>query len=49
MDKKSAEDLASAERLLAVEEARLKGIPDIPIEEFELNMREAIARGANLV
>ena len=40
------EDLAIAERLLAVEKARLSGADDISLDEFETNMRDAIKRGA---
>ena len=40
------EDLETAERLLAVERARLAGTRDYPIDEFQNNMHEAIKRGA---
>ena len=40
------EDLAVAERLLAAERARLSGTQGYTLEEFEKNMRDAIARGA---
>jgi hypothetical protein len=46
------EDLALAQRLAAVELARLSGTKDISIEEFRQNMLEAIDRqedGKNLV
>ena len=38
-------DLATSERLLAAERARLYGTKDYAIEEFERNMKEAIAKG----
>jgi len=40
------EDLATAERLLAVERARLAGTRDHTFEEFKQRMHEVIARGA---
>ena len=40
------EDLAIAERLLAVERARLSGAADISVDDFETNMHDAIKRGA---
>ena len=40
------EDLATAERLLAAERARLHGTKGYTPDEFEGNMREAIARGS---
>jgi PHD/YefM family antitoxin component YafN of YafNO toxin-antitoxin module len=40
------EDLATAERLLAAEYARFRGTEGYSIDEFERNMRAAIARGA---
>ena len=40
------EDLAAAERLLAAERIRLAGTRGYTIDEFEHNMREAIAKGA---
>jgi PHD/YefM family antitoxin component YafN of YafNO toxin-antitoxin module len=39
-------DLATAERLLAAEQARLLGTQGYTADEFESNMREAIGRGA---
>jgi len=39
------EDLATAERLLAAERARLTGTQGYTIEEFENNMRSAIKKG----
>ena len=40
------EDLALSQRLAAVELARLSGMKDLSIEEFNQNMLEAIAQGA---
>ena len=40
------ENLATAERLLAAERARLAGTQGYSIAEFKQNMSEAIARGA---
>ena len=40
------EDLALAQRLSAAELARLSGMKDFSVEEFNQNMLEAIARGA---
>ncbi|MCL2213502.1 MAG: type II toxin-antitoxin system Phd/YefM family antitoxin [Oscillospiraceae bacterium] len=40
------EDLATAERLLAVERARVAGTKDLSVEEFRANMKQAIAKGA---
>jgi len=40
------EDLATAERLLAAERARLHGTKGYTPDEFEDNMRGAIARGS---
>ena len=40
------DDLATAERLLAAERSRLLGSQGYTIDQFEKNMREAIARGA---
>jgi len=40
------EDLATAERLLAVERARLAGTRDHTFEEFKQRMLEVIARGS---
>jgi prevent-host-death family protein len=39
------EDLALAQRLSAVEQARLSGTQDLTIEEFKQNMRKAIDMG----
>jgi PHD/YefM family antitoxin component YafN of YafNO toxin-antitoxin module len=41
------DDLAAAERLLAAEQARVLGAQGYTIDEFELNMREAINRGSH--
>ena len=43
---KREEDLATAERLLAAERARLQGTKGYTVDEFEQNMRSAIAKGA---
>lgn len=40
------EDLATAERLLAAERARVAGTRGYSVDEFERNMRDAIAAGA---
>ncbi len=40
------DDLATAERLLATERSRLIGTQGYTVDEFEKNMREAIANGA---
>ena len=40
------EDLSTAERLLAAERARLNGAYGYTVNEFEQNMRMAIAKGA---
>ena len=40
------DDLATAERLLSTERSRLHGAQGYTIDEFEKNMREAIAKGA---
>ena len=40
------DDLVTAERLLAAERSRLLGTQGYMVDEFEKNMREAIARGA---
>ncbi len=40
------DDLMTTERLLATERSRLLGTQGYTIDEFERNMREAIARGA---
>ena len=40
------EDLAVAERLVTAERSRLTGTRGYSINEFEKNMREAIAKGA---
>ena len=41
------EDLATAERLLAAERARLAGTQGYSVQEFENNMRNAIKNGAS--
>ena len=43
---KREEDLATAERLVMAERARLQGLKGYTIEEFENNMRLAVNRGA---
>ena len=43
---KREDDLATAERLLAAERARLQGTKGYSIDEFEQNMRQAIKKGA---
>nr|WP_240986830.1 type II toxin-antitoxin system Phd/YefM family antitoxin [Acididesulfobacillus acetoxydans] len=40
------DDLATAERLFATEYSRLLGTQGCTVDEFERNMREAIAKGA---
>lgn len=40
------DDLATAERLLATERSRVLGTQGYTVDEFEKNMREAIAKGA---
>ena len=40
------DDLATAERLLAAERSRLLGTQGYTVDEFEKNMREAIAKRA---
>jgi PHD/YefM family antitoxin component YafN of YafNO toxin-antitoxin module len=40
------EDLATAERLLAAERARLEGTKGYTVDEFQSNMRAAIEKGA---
>ena len=40
------EDLATAERLLAAERARLTGTRGYSVDEFQGNMRKAIKKGA---
>ncbi|WP_028306715.1 type II toxin-antitoxin system Phd/YefM family antitoxin [Desulfitibacter alkalitolerans] len=40
------DDLATAERLLSAERSRLLGTQGYTVDEFEKNMREAIASGA---
>ena len=40
------EDLIIAERLLAVERARLLGTQGLSVDEFGNNMRQAIIKGA---
>jgi len=41
------EDLATAERLLAAERARLAGTQGYTVEEFRNNMQRAINKGVN--
>ena len=43
---KREDDLATAERLLSAERARLQGVKGYTTDEFEENMRAAIAKGA---
>lgn len=43
---KREDDLATAERLLTAERMRLQGLQSYTVDEFEQNMRVAIARGA---
>ena len=43
---KREDDLATAERLLSAERARLEGTIGYTIDEFEQNMREAVKEGA---
>lgn len=40
------DDLTTAERLLATERSRLLGTQGYTLDQFEKNMREAIAKGA---
>jgi len=40
------EDLATAERLLNAERARMSGTKGYTVDEFKKNMKEAISRGA---
>ena len=40
------EDLATAERLLAAERARLAGTVGYSVDEFQSNMQKAIKKGA---
>jgi len=42
------EDLATAERLLAAERARLTGTQGYTVEEFKNNMLSAIKKGADV-
>ena len=42
------DDRLMANRLITVERDRTGGKPDISIEKFEANMRDAIKHGANL-
>jgi len=44
---KREDDLATAERLLSAERARLQGVKAYTVNEFEENMRVAIKRGAS--
>jgi len=41
------ENLATAERLMSAEMARFTGTQGYSIDEFQVNMRQAIKRGAN--
>lgn len=41
------EDLATAERLLAAEKARLEGTRGYTVDQFHENMRSAIRKGAD--
>ena len=43
---KREDDLATAERLLSAERARIQGAQGYTVDEFELNMRAAIKNGA---
>ena len=43
---KREDDLATAERLLSAERARLQGVKNYTADEFEDNMRVVIKRGA---
>jgi len=43
------EDLATAERLMVTERARLAGTKGYTLDEFKQNMKEAIAKGATHV
>jgi len=45
--KQCEDDLAKDERLLATERARMLGTQGYTVDEFEKNMREAIAKGAD--
>ena len=40
------EDLATAERLMIAERARMAGTKGYTVDEFKQNMKEAIVRGA---
>ena len=40
------EDLATAERLVSAERARIAGTKGYTVDEFEKNMRDAIKKGA---
>ena len=40
------DDLATAERLLSAERARLQGVKGYTVDEFEQNMKAAIKKGA---
>ena len=40
------DDLATAERLVSAERARIAGTKGYTVDEFEKNMRDAIAKGA---
>jgi PHD/YefM family antitoxin component YafN of YafNO toxin-antitoxin module len=43
---KREDDLATAERLLSAERARIQGVKGYSTDEFEHNMRAAIKKGA---
>ena len=43
---KREDDLATAQRLLSAERARLQGVKGYTADEFEQNMRAAIKKGA---
>jgi len=43
---KREDDLATAEKLLSAEHARLQGLISYTADEFENNMRNAIKKGA---
>ena len=47
MIKKCDNNPTVTERLFAAERVRLQGVKGYTIDEFEQNMRSAIARGAN--
>ena len=43
---KREDDLATAERLLSAERARLQGATGYTVDQFEENMRAAVTKGA---